>query len=150
VVEGTGQVTASASFSGLRHRSDAVVPLAVALAATPGTWLLADIGALRIKESDRLESLARNLVAAGFDATALPDALEIRGRDPRRLSTPAIPPVIDPLGDHRIAMAFAVLATVRPGGLRVLDPGCAAKSWPGFFDVLRRVVPGCGVQEVAA
>jgi 3-phosphoshikimate 1-carboxyvinyltransferase len=127
-----------------------VVPLAIALAATPGTWLLPDIAVLRIKESDRLESLARNLVAAGFDATAHADALEIRGRDPRRLPAPATPPVIDPLGDHRIAMAFAVLATVRPGGLRVLDPGCVAKSWPGFFDALRLAVPGCGVQEIAA
>jgi 3-phosphoshikimate 1-carboxyvinyltransferase len=43
--------------------------------------------------------------------------------------------VIDPAGDHRIAMAFAV-AGLAVAGVTILDPGCVGKSFPGFFTVL--------------
>ena len=42
----------------------------------------------------------------------------------------------DSHGDHRIAMAFSVLGLVTPG-MTIEDPGCVAKSWPGFWEALR-------------
>lgn len=44
---------------------------------------------------------------------------------------------IDPHGDHRVAMAFAVLG-LRTGGIRVLDPGCVGKSYPQFWECIHR------------
>lgn len=108
---------------------DTVQTLAVIAALAGGPTRITGIGHLRHKESDRLAVTADRLTALGAGAAVEEDALTI---------TPA--PLhggsIDPAGDHRTAMAFAVLG-LTVGGIALEDPGCVAKSWPGFWSTLR-------------
>ena len=92
-----------------------------------------EVGELRVKESDRLGLLAENLRTVGVEATARADTLVVEGGDrpPRgRVRTE---------GDHRIAMAFAVLGTVQGARVVVDDMACVAVSFPGFGAVLRSI-----------
>jgi 3-phosphoshikimate 1-carboxyvinyltransferase len=88
---------------------------------------------LRVKESDRIATTVANLRAVGVDADELPDGLVVRGsREPLRGR-------VVTGGDHRIAMAFAVLGAASGGEIVVDDPGCVAVSYPRFWDDLARV-----------
>lgn len=89
---------------------------------------------LRAKESDRIAGLAAGLSALGARTEEHRDGLTIR-------PGPLGPARLDPLEDHRLAMAFAV-AGLGIGGVEIQDPGCVAKSYPGFFDVLRERTAG--------
>jgi 3-phosphoshikimate 1-carboxyvinyltransferase len=87
---------------------------------------------LRVKESDRIAAVVRNLRSVGADADELPDGFVVRGsRGPLR------GPVATH-GDHRLAMAFAVLGAVGDNAIEVDDPDCVAVSYPGFWDDLAR------------
>ena len=90
---------------------------------------------LRVKESDRIAALAENLKRMGAKVEERPDGLRVEGRAAGRLHGAEI----DPHGDHRIAMAFAVAGLAASGETRILDPGCAAVSYPTFFQELRRL-----------
>ncbi|HQU32743.1 MAG TPA: hypothetical protein PLB88_00370, partial [Thermoanaerobaculaceae bacterium] len=80
-------------------------------------------------ESDRLAVMARHLATLGFAVETGDGWFAAPGGRPR----PAFPPApLDPVADHRIAMALAVAGCVVPG-VTVLDPGCVAKSWPEFW-----------------
>ncbi|MBI5517877.1 MAG: 3-phosphoshikimate 1-carboxyvinyltransferase [Deltaproteobacteria bacterium] len=108
------------------------VPLLVALAATiPGRSEFTDLSELRVKESDRIEALAAMLRAFGVSCETRPDGLALEGGGLRAGA------VVDSRGDHRIAMAAAVLALGAPGETRVLDTGCVDTSFPGFIQALR-------------
>ena len=86
-------------------------------------------------ESDRINAVVQNLRAVGATAEELPDGLRVRsGR--RDLAGS-----IDPRGDHRIAMSFAVLSAATGGRITVQNPECVAVSYPEFWQDLRRVVP---------
>lgn len=88
---------------------------------------------LRIKESDRLEAIAVNLRRMGAEIELFEDGFAIKG--PQSLSgTPD--QAIDPMHDHRIAMAFAIAGLVARGETRIQDPGCVAISYPEFFSTL--------------
>jgi 3-phosphoshikimate 1-carboxyvinyltransferase len=89
---------------------------------------LTGLGALPLKESDRLAVLAEGLAAAGYEVERGPDRLRI-GPGVREVDEC----LLDPRGDHRMAFAFALLGLLRPG-VRVSDPGCVGKSWPGFWE----------------
>lgn len=110
------------------------LPLLACLAArADGTSVFRGVGELRVKESDRLALVARNLVALGVRARTEGDTLFVEGTDapPRGRVTTA--------GDHRLAMAFAVLGTV-PGAAASLDDArCVAVSYPSFFTDLAAV-----------
>jgi 3-phosphoshikimate 1-carboxyvinyltransferase len=94
-----------------------------------------DASELRVKESDRIAALAENLKRLGAKVEERPDGLRVEGRGAGRLQGAEI----DPRGDHRIAMAFAVAALGASGETRILDPDCAAVSYPAFFSELRRL-----------
>jgi len=94
-----------------------------------------DAGELRVKESDRIAALAANLKRLGAKVEERPDGLRVEGRSAGRLRGSEI----DPRGDHRIAMAFAVAGLGASGETRILDPDCAAVSYPSFFVELRRL-----------
>jgi 3-phosphoshikimate 1-carboxyvinyltransferase len=94
-----------------------------------------DAGELRVKESDRIAALAENLKRLGAKVEERPDGLRVEGRSAGRLRGAEI----DPRGDHRIAMAFAVAGLGATGETRILDPDCAAVSYPAFFAELRRL-----------
>ncbi len=107
------------------------IPMLACLAARAhGTTRFEHVGELRVKESDRLGLLVRNLVAIGANAAVDGDDLIIEGTD-----VPFAGRAITG-GDHRIAMAFAVLGTQRGQRISVDDPACAAVSFPGFADTL--------------
>jgi 3-phosphoshikimate 1-carboxyvinyltransferase len=94
-----------------------------------------DAAELRVKESDRIAALAENLKLMGATVEERPDGLRVEGRSAGNLHGAEI----DPRGDHRIAMAFAVAALAAHGETRILDADCAAVSYPTFFQELRRL-----------
>jgi len=94
-----------------------------------------DAGELRVKESDRIAALAENLKRMGASVEERPDGLRVEGRAAGKLHGAEI----DPRGDHRIAMAFAVAGLATIGETRILDAECAGVSYPGFFGELRRL-----------
>jgi len=108
------------------------VPTIAALAPfARGTTRIGNVAHLRIKESDRLAAMASELRRAGAAVEELADGLVIQGIW-AEAEPPATSVTIDPHGDHRIAMAMALVALRRPG-LAIADPGCVAKSYPGFW-----------------
>ena len=114
---------------------DEVPVLAVLAARAGGTSTLRGAEELRVKESDRLALLAENLDRLGVACREREDGLEIEGGDgplSGRVRTG---------GDHRMAMAFGVLAAAGHG-VEVDDPGCVAVSYPGFWDDLERLEAG--------
>jgi 3-phosphoshikimate 1-carboxyvinyltransferase len=110
---------------------DEIPLLAVVASRAEGTSVFRQVGELRVKESDRLGLIAANLRAVGTRAEVQGDDLYVEGsRKPPsgRIAT---------AGDHRLAMAFAVLGTVPQGRVRVDDMRCADVSFPGFPAALR-------------
>ena len=119
------------------------VPTLAALAPfARGTTTIRNVPHLRLKESDRLAAMARELRRAGAAVEELADGLVIPGAwaDVAASELPYEPVTVDPHGDHRIAMSMALVGLRRPG-LRVACPEVVAKSYPRFwedFAMLRR------------
>jgi 3-phosphoshikimate 1-carboxyvinyltransferase len=112
---------------------DEIPLLAVLASRAEGTTSFHQVGELRVKESDRLALLAANLRALGVQADVRGDDLEVTGSDvPPRGSVTAA-------GDHRLAMAFAVLGTVPGARIRIDDLACAGVSFPRFPEALRSI-----------
>jgi 3-phosphoshikimate 1-carboxyvinyltransferase len=109
---------------------DEIPMLACLAASAAGESRFLGVGELRVKESDRLALIVRNLRAVGVEAEAAGDDLVVRGRP-----GPFRGRVVT-AGDHRIAMAFTVLGTTRGSRITVDDPDCAAVSFPGFANQL--------------
>lgn len=114
---------------------DEVPLLAVLAARIPGTSRIRGAEELRVKESDRLARLARNLESLGIECEELEDGLRIHGAPEARIEG-----TVETGGDHRIAMAFGVLGRSGPGEVRVDDPACVGVSYPGFWEDLDRAV----------
>jgi 3-phosphoshikimate 1-carboxyvinyltransferase len=107
------------------------IPILACLAArAEGTSRFSGLAELRVKESDRLDLLARNLTGLGAAAVIEGDDLVITGAD-RPLKGK-----VETAGDHRIAMAFQVLGLAPRCRITVDDPACADVSFPGFGGVL--------------
>jgi 3-phosphoshikimate 1-carboxyvinyltransferase len=92
-------------------------------------------GELRVKESDRIAALAENLRRMGATVEERPDGLKVEGRRAGKLHGAEI----EPHGDHRIAMAFAVAALAAEGATVIRDADCAGVSYPAFFEDLNRL-----------
>ena len=113
---------------------DAAVMLAVVCACATGCSRIDGLHTLRVKETDRIHALASELGKTGCGVVEHSDAIEI---DP---STSTQGPIqVHTWNDHRIAMAFGVLGLVRPD-VRIEDPGCVGKSYPGFWTDRARLV----------
>ncbi|MEO8504618.1 MAG: 3-phosphoshikimate 1-carboxyvinyltransferase [Acidobacteriota bacterium] len=113
------------------------VPTLAALAPfARGTTEIRNVAHLRIKESDRLSAMADGLRALGVPVDERRDGLSIRGVWADR-TPPGDTVLIDPRGDHRIAMAFALVGIRRPG-VRISQPEVVAKSYPRFWSDLDR------------
>jgi 3-phosphoshikimate 1-carboxyvinyltransferase len=110
------------------------IPLLAALATrAKGITVFREVGELRVKESNRLALIARNIQAVGGEAEAVGNDLHVEGTGkPPRGS-------VRTEGDHRIAMAFAVLGTAPGARIRVDDMACAAVSFPGFPEMLKTI-----------
>jgi 3-phosphoshikimate 1-carboxyvinyltransferase len=94
-----------------------------------------DAAELRVKESDRIAALAENLRRMGAKVEERPDGLKVEGRRAGKLHGAEI----EPHGDHRIAMAFAVAALGAEGPTTIREAECAGVSYPTFYDDLARV-----------
>lgn len=121
---------------------DEIPLLAVCAARAEGTTIFREVGELRVKESDRLGLIAENLRAVGCTADVQGNDLFVTGSD----HTPA--GRVRTAGDHRLAMAFAVLGTVPGARIRVDDPACAAVSFPGFAETLASIRAPRGTAKV--
>ena len=104
--------------------------LAVAGALADGKTIIRHAEELRVKESDRIASIAHNLRAMGVQVAEMSDGLEILG--PAPLHGARVPS----FGDHRIAMAFAIAGLFADGETIVQDAECIRESYPGFENVL--------------
>jgi 3-phosphoshikimate 1-carboxyvinyltransferase len=94
-----------------------------------------DAAELRVKESDRIAALAENLRRMGATVEERPDGLKVAGRGAGKLRGAEI----EPRGDHRIAMAFAVAALGAERPTTIRDAECAGVSYPTFYHDLARV-----------
>jgi 3-phosphoshikimate 1-carboxyvinyltransferase len=95
-----------------------------------------DARELRVKESDRIAAIATNLRAMDAQVEEREDGLRIPGGQKLRGA------VVNSLGDHRIAMAFAIAALRAEGETQIQDAGAAVISYPGFFAALASVTQG--------
>ena len=108
------------------HIPDLVPILAVTAAANKGA-LFTNIARLRLKESDRVESVIAMLEGLGGKAEADENTLRVSG-------TGLIGGTVDAKNDHRIAMSAAIAATVCREPVTILGAECVSKSYPQFFE----------------
>ena len=111
----------------LNHIPDAAMTLAVTALVADGPSHLRNIGSWRVKETDRIAAMATELRKLGATVEEFPESLRIT--PPARLQ----PAVIDTYEDHRVAMCFS-LATLCGTSLRINDPKCVNKTFPGYFE----------------
>ncbi|HMQ21131.1 MAG TPA: hypothetical protein PKE00_01495 [Planctomycetota bacterium] len=128
----------------LDERPDAVAPLTALLSSRRGCHVLRS-SKLRHKESDRIQVLVDGLRRLGFAAEAFADGFRFEGRPrgPRARQLDAARGSAAPLrvasaGDHRMAMAFRILASIHGVDVAVDDEACVDKSFPSFQLELRR------------
>jgi len=110
----------------------------VAAALAEGETVVSGAEELRHKESDRIAVMAAGLRGLGIGVVEAPDGARIQGGRLRGGE-------VDSVGDHRIAMAFAVGASRAEGPVRILDTANVTTSFPGFAGLARRI--GLQVEE---
>lgn len=103
--------------------------ISVLAAAADGETEIRDAGELRVKETDRLAAITKDLRLMGIDVEEKEDGMIIQGG---RLKGA----VIDPAGDHRMAMAFSVAGLIAEGFTRILNAECVDVSYPTFYSDL--------------
>jgi 3-phosphoshikimate 1-carboxyvinyltransferase len=113
--------------------SDTVMTLAVVALFARGSTRIRNVSHIRHKESDRIAALATELCKLGARVEEQADGLVIDPPAPENVHGARIATY----DDHRMAMSFA-LAGLRIPGVTILDPGCVAKTYPGFWDDLER------------
>jgi 3-phosphoshikimate 1-carboxyvinyltransferase len=112
---------------------DEVPILCIAATQAEGRTHIRGAGELRVKESDRIAAMTDGLTRLGADVEAHPDGLVITG------PTPLGGGDIDPRGDHRIALAFAIAGLISQENVVVHGWSCVDTSFPEFLDVLGRL-----------
>jgi 3-phosphoshikimate 1-carboxyvinyltransferase len=107
--------------------------LAVAAALAEGRTTIKDAHELRVKETDRIAAVARNLRSFGVEVVEYDDGMKIQGGCALHGAD------VTSEGDHRIAMASAILGMFADGTTTVRDTDCVDTSYPGFYDTLQRL-----------
>jgi 3-phosphoshikimate 1-carboxyvinyltransferase len=137
-VEGTGSL--EALDQDLQDMPDQVPTLAAIAPFARGTTRIRNVPHLRLKESDRLGAMRCELERIGAEVIEHPDGLEIPGVW-SEAAPPSNPVTVETWDDHRIAMSLAI-AGLRRRNLSVDSPGVVAKSYPGFWRHLDRLLAG--------
>lgn len=106
---------------------DEIPIIAVMAAYAEGTTIIKDAAELKVKESNRIDTVVSNLKAMGVDIEATEDGMIIHGGRPLHGA------VIDTKADHRIAMSFAVAGLAADGTTDILGSECVDISYPGFW-----------------
>jgi 3-phosphoshikimate 1-carboxyvinyltransferase len=112
---------------------DEIPALAVLGAASENGLTVRDAGELRVKETDRIATLEKNFKRMGVEMETAPDGFRLPGKQKFHAAE------IDPEGDHRIAMAFAVAALAADGPCTIDGAECADVSFPEFFSTLQQI-----------
>lgn len=120
---------------------DEIPVLAVAAACAEGRTRIQDAAELRVKESDRIRTIAMELGAMGVRTEELQDGLVIHGGCGLRGAR------CESHGDHRVAMALTVAGLKADGETCIGDIGCIRTSFPDFVEVLARLIPGSAERE---
>ena len=115
---------------------DLVPALAAVACVAEGKTTIRNAGRLRIKESDRLSTVAESLTDLGADIKQTADGLEINGKKALRGGRTRS------FGDHRIAMSAAILSAACTGTVVIRDADAVRKSYPGFFNDLETALGG--------
>ena len=113
---------------------DEIPIIAVMAAAAEGTTVIRDAAELKVKETDRIETITDNLLAMGCAVTATQDGMVIHGGRPLKGA------VVHTLLDHRIAMAFSIAALIAEGNTQILDSKCVDVSYPRFYDTFEELL----------
>jgi len=124
-----------------------LVPLAIdelpafflAAACASGVTTVSGAAELRVKESDRIAAMARGLAALGIRAEPSPDGIRIEGGQ-------LTGGVVESLGDHRVAMSFAIAALRASGPVEIREVADVATSFPGFAATARAA--GIAIEEL--
>jgi 3-phosphoshikimate 1-carboxyvinyltransferase len=112
---------------------DEVPILAILGAVSENGISVRDAGELRVKESDRIQAIAENLARMGVGCQTSENSLDIRGGQKLRAAE------LQSLGDHRIAMAFAVAGLVADGPCAIHDAEAASVSFPEFYSLISEI-----------
>ncbi len=115
---------------------DEIPVLAVAACCAKGKTVIRDAAELRVKESDRIATTARELMKMGAHIEELPDGMIIHGGAPLKGAA------VESHGDHRLAMSLAIAALVAEGETVIQDAEVVDISYPGFWEHLEALVQG--------
>lgn len=115
---------------------DELPVIAVMACMAEGETVIRDAAELKVKESNRIEVMVRNLTAMGADVTETDDGMIIRGGKPLHGA------VIDSRLDHRIAMTFAIAGLLADGETEILGAECVNISYPAFYEDLKGLAEG--------
>ena len=113
---------------------DEIPAIAVMACFANGTTVIKDAKELKVKESNRIDTVVNNLVKMGADVVATEDGMIINGGKPLHGAT------IDSFKDHRIAMSFYVAALNAEGDTNINDADCVDISFPGFYALMNQIV----------
>jgi 3-phosphoshikimate 1-carboxyvinyltransferase len=123
---------AGGQLRGLTVDANAIPDMAQTIAAlapfADGPIEVRDVASMRVKETDRIAAVAAELRRLGQEVDEGPDWFRVTPR-------PVRPATVRTYDDHRMAMAFSIVG-LRAPGLRIADPGCTAKTFPGYWDAL--------------
>ena len=111
---------------------DEIPIIAILAACAEGQTVIRDAAELKVKETNRLEAISNGLGAMGISVTETEDGLIIRGGTLHGAE-------INPNGDHRMAMAFAIAGLVSETPVTITDEACVSVSYPNFFADLDRL-----------
>lgn len=112
---------------------DEIPILAVAASLAEGETVIRDASELRVKETDRIRTVAEGLTALGAKVEEFPDGLRIQGRPSLRGGQ------VSSLGDHRLAMAWAIAGMLSKEGVSVENMAAADVSYPEFSAEIEKV-----------
>lgn len=118
------------------HISDTVMTLAALAPLCDGKTTIRNVYNIRLKETDRLQATVNELRRLGQKVESGNDWLSIE-------PAPVTPDVVRSYSDHRMAMSFAILGLARVG-VQIETPSCVAKTYPTFWDDLRKLYQHCG------
>ena len=111
--------------------SDTAQTLSAVAVFADSPTTIRNVGHMRHKETDRIAAVVTELHRAGIQAEEMTDGLKIFPGTPQ-------PAEIHTYDDHRMAMSFSLLGLKVPG-IRILDPGCTAKTYPRYFEDLAKL-----------
>lgn len=112
---------------------DEIPALAVLGARSSDGLTVRDAAELRVKETDRIATIAENLKRMGVHAKTTPDSIEIPGRQQFHAAD------LDSFGDHRIAMAFSIAALAASDTSTIREAEAASVSYPEFYETLQQI-----------